>query len=149
MKTLHELWKGKPPDLSRLQLFGCWSVVLSEQKIGPSKFTPPSKEAILLGFDDTHHSYQLRVPLSNQIKISHHVQFFPTEFPLRNPSSVSSADIFWDIDLFLPPRPISTPESAPLEALLSVSDLRSTPNPGITISLGLNHFSHSFKRIRR
>jgi hypothetical protein len=61
---------------------------------------PPGVEAFLVGSVDGHKSFKLWVPSLNQIKVSHHVRFFPTEFPELNPLSNRSAVENWLVDLF-------------------------------------------------
>jgi transposase InsO family protein len=100
MKSPFELWTGKPPDLSRLRPFGCRAVLLEERKFRNSKFSPSGVEAILIGFDETHLSYKLWVPASNKIKLSHHVKFHPSEFPMLISPPPRSPIKDWCSDLF-------------------------------------------------
>jgi transposase InsO family protein len=109
MKTPFELWTGCPLDPSHLCPFGCRAVYLEEKKWRNSKFLPSGVEAILIGFVDGHKSYKLWVPSLKQIKISHHVRLFPTEFPHLHPTTDSSPIKNWLLDAFEePPAPAST-----------------------------------------
>lgn len=84
MRSPYELWTGKPPDLSRLHPFGCRAVVYQQRHNRLSKFSPSGLEAILIGYAEAHKSYKLWVPSTKSITISHHVKFFPQEFPFRH-----------------------------------------------------------------
>jgi transposase InsO family protein len=81
MKAPLELWTGSPPDLSSIHPFGCQVILYKEKHRRPSKLSPTGIEAILLGFEEGHWSYKLWVPKTKTIWNSHHVRFFPREFP--------------------------------------------------------------------
>ncbi|PLW10334.1 hypothetical protein PCASD_21665 [Puccinia coronata f. sp. avenae] len=91
-KSPYELWKGSPPDLTHLVPFGCRAVAYVEKANRNSKFSASGVEAIFLGYDGNHHSYKLWVPSTRKIKVSHHVKFFPSVFPLLSLTSPNSFD---------------------------------------------------------
>ncbi|PLW48353.1 hypothetical protein PCASD_02931 [Puccinia coronata f. sp. avenae] len=55
----YKLWKGTPPDLSRLAPFGCRAVAYLKKSDCQSKFSPSRVEAVFLGYDEHHHTYKL------------------------------------------------------------------------------------------
>jgi hypothetical protein len=55
----YELWKGTPPDFSRLAPFGCCAVAYLKKSDRQSKFSPSGVEAVFLGYDEHHHTYKL------------------------------------------------------------------------------------------
>jgi hypothetical protein len=98
-------------------------VYLEEKKWCHLKFSPSAVEALLIGFNNGHKTYKLWVPSSKQIKISHHVQFYPTEFPSCRDTNPHSSIELWANDLFVDnvPTPVEktpqppSPETTPLE----------------------------------
>jgi hypothetical protein len=55
-KTPHELWTGKPPDLTHLRVFGCTAYVYDERQ-SVTKFDPKARKGMMLGYSEDSPAY--------------------------------------------------------------------------------------------
>ncbi|MBW0473195.1 hypothetical protein O181_012910 [Austropuccinia psidii MF-1] len=79
-------WFNKEPSLKNLQPFGCLGIILKQKLDG--KFDESGSQGICLAYGETQQSYQ--VMDSGNVKITHHVKFLLTEFPLLKIKEISA-----------------------------------------------------------
>ena len=81
-KTPTELWSGKKPDISHLQVFGCqaWVHILKKRR---HKLDPKSREMIFVGYKPGSKGYQFWDAAHRQFEISRDVKFDETLFPVK------------------------------------------------------------------
>jgi len=56
-KTLYTLFRGRKPNLSHLNVFGCKCFILNNRKDNLGKFDSKSDEGIFLGYSQHGHAY--------------------------------------------------------------------------------------------
>lgn len=78
-KTPHELWRGKPFNLSWLQSFGCLSYVNLPKHKRDGKFGDTAVKGIFLGYTLGTHNY-IVLKSDRQLVVSHNVQFNEDSF---------------------------------------------------------------------
>ncbi|KAL4299380.1 hypothetical protein AHAS_Ahas17G0095100 [Arachis hypogaea] len=78
LKTLMEMWQGKPPDYSSLHIFGCPTYVMfnTQERI---KFDHKSRKCIFLGYADNVKGYRLWDSTVHKVIISRDVIFTENE----------------------------------------------------------------------
>jgi hypothetical protein len=91
-------------------------VALQAKRKCPSKLAPSGVEAIFINYDGHHHTYKLWVPSTNNMVISHHVQFFPQTFPMKQPHDPLPPPVLFDFDALdrLLPASASDPAARPV-----------------------------------
>ncbi|MBW0546634.1 hypothetical protein O181_086349, partial [Austropuccinia psidii MF-1] len=73
-------WFNKEPSLKHLKPFGCLGIILKQKLDG--KFDESGSQGIFLGYGETHQSDRVMDSGTGNVKITHHVKFLPTKFPL-------------------------------------------------------------------
>ncbi|KAM1069966.1 hypothetical protein ACFX15_001756 [Malus domestica] len=110
-----ELLFFKPPDYSRLKVFGCrcfpWLKPYTH-----SKLEAKSKSCVFLGYSLQHKGYRCLDPVTNRLYISRHVQFDEATYPFKSSPTIpvmSSASVSAPMDLqfSVPQRPGASPGS--------------------------------------
>ena len=77
-KTPFELFCGRKPDLSNLEVFGCSAFRFLE--VGVKKLHFKTVKEIFVGYGRTHDSYYLYNPVTGKISHSSNVSFNEKEF---------------------------------------------------------------------
>ena len=97
-KTPHHLWRGIPPNLSHLRVFGskCW------YKIPPSrvkKLDERAREAVMIGYADSSKAYKLWDTEMNKVIVSRDVTFDEVTAPdFKNMPNRTSKHFEYDCD---------------------------------------------------
>ncbi|MBW0533779.1 hypothetical protein O181_073494 [Austropuccinia psidii MF-1] len=75
------LWKGVPPRIKRLQVFGCKTIVSLPKSHRGWKLGPTRSEEILLGYENNNTCYRILRLSARKVIISRHVTFDELSFP--------------------------------------------------------------------
>ncbi|MBW0579494.1 hypothetical protein O181_119209 [Austropuccinia psidii MF-1] len=74
-------WKGLPPRIKRLRIFGCRAVISIPRSQRSWKLGPVGAEGVLLGYENENSAYQILCLSDLKIVISMHVKFEENVFP--------------------------------------------------------------------
>ena len=83
LKTLMEMWTGKPTYYSHLHVFGCPIYVMHNAQ-ERAKMDPKFKKCVFLGYVDGVKWYRLWEPTTHNIVISGDVIFVENQLQRRN-----------------------------------------------------------------
>ncbi|MBW0535199.1 hypothetical protein O181_074914, partial [Austropuccinia psidii MF-1] len=87
-RSPYSLWKGSPPRIKKLRVFGCRAIIAIPKQHRKSKFSPSGAEGILLGYTNENTAYRILRLCDRKVIISRHVIFDESTFPsLKNRSS--------------------------------------------------------------
>ncbi|MBW0499101.1 hypothetical protein O181_038816, partial [Austropuccinia psidii MF-1] len=87
-RSPYSLWKGSPPTIKKLRLFGCRAIITIPKQHRKSKFSPSGAEGILLGYTNENTAYRILRLWDRKVIISQHVIFDESTFPsLKDRSS--------------------------------------------------------------
>ncbi|MBW0541403.1 hypothetical protein O181_081118, partial [Austropuccinia psidii MF-1] len=74
-------WKGLPPRIKRLRVFGCRAVISIPRSQRSWKFGPVGAEGVLLGYENKNSAYRILRLSDLKVVISKHVKFEEDVFP--------------------------------------------------------------------
>jgi hypothetical protein len=81
-RTMHELFHGHAPDISRMRVFGCDAFVLIREP--ESKLSARSEKGIFIGYDVRRElCYRVKIGGSDRVVVSRDVQFNETSFTIE------------------------------------------------------------------
>ncbi|MBW0517549.1 hypothetical protein O181_057264 [Austropuccinia psidii MF-1] len=80
----YQLWKGVPPRIKKLRVFGCRAIVSIPKGHRDWKLGPSGAEGIMLGYENDNTSYRILRLSDGKVVISRHVIFDETTFPTLN-----------------------------------------------------------------
>ncbi|MBW0499100.1 hypothetical protein O181_038815 [Austropuccinia psidii MF-1] len=87
-RSPYSLWKGSPPRIKKLRVFGCRAIIAIPKQHRKSKFSPSGAEGILLGYTNENTAYRILRLWDQKVIISRHVIFDESTFPsLKDRSS--------------------------------------------------------------
>ncbi|MBW0506582.1 hypothetical protein O181_046297 [Austropuccinia psidii MF-1] len=79
--SLYVIWKGLPPRIRRLWVFGCRAIILIPKSQRDWKFNAVGSEGVFLGYENDNTTYRLLRLCNLNIVISKHVKFEENVFP--------------------------------------------------------------------
>ncbi|MBW0535981.1 hypothetical protein O181_075696 [Austropuccinia psidii MF-1] len=92
----YALWKGVPPRIKRLRIFGCRAIISIPRSHRDWKLGPTGSEGILLGYENDNTSYRVLRLSDKKVVISRHVTFDENSFPSLRDAPSEPLTIDWE-----------------------------------------------------
>ncbi|MBW0536480.1 hypothetical protein O181_076195 [Austropuccinia psidii MF-1] len=88
----YSLWRGNPPRIKKLCVFGCRAIVSIPRNHQEWKLSPAGEEGVFLGYENDNSAYRILRLCDKKVLISQHVRFDESDFPFVK--SLSQSDGF-------------------------------------------------------